>query len=154
MDLILFDTPLGPMGLGGEGDAITALYLPGAPTPPVPEHETPVLAEGRRQILAYCVGERRAFDLPLKPQGTPFQQRVWAALGEIPFGETRTYGQVAKELGCPKAVRAVGGANHRNPIAILIPCHRVVGQNGSLTGYAGGLALKQKLLELEGASLC
>ena len=89
------------------------------------------------------------FDLPLRMQGTPFQQKVWAALREIPYGETRSYGQIAAQVGNPKAGRAVGMANNRNPIAIIVPCHRVIGANGSLTGYAGGLNVKQELLALE-----
>lgn len=151
MEFTLFDTPLGLMGLAAEDEAITRLYLPGRPTPRIMPHETPVLAEGRRQLEEYFAGERREFDLPLAPEGTAFQKQVWAALRDIPYGETRTYGQIAATLGRPKACRAVGMANHRNPLAILIPCHRVVGANGTLTGYAGGLDMKQKLLELEGA---
>lgn len=149
MDLILVETPLGAMALAGEGEAVTALYLPGAPLPKIAEHETPVLARAREQLLDYLAGRRRDFDLPLDLVGTPFQREVWMALRAIPYGQTRTYGQIAAAVGRPKAVRAVGQANHRNPIAIFIPCHRVVGANGSLTGYAGGVELKQALLELE-----
>ena len=126
MDLILFDSPAGRLALLGEGACITGLALPNAPVP-------------------------RSFDLPLDPRGTSFQRRVWAALTAIPWGETRTYAQIAAAVGSPRAVRAVGQANHRNPIPILIPCHRVVGADGTLTGYGGGLELKRKLLELEGA---
>ena len=107
------------------------------------------LEEAKQQLAEYFAGQRQAFDLPLRMQGTPFQQKVWAALREIPYGETRSYGQIAAQVGNPKAGRAVGMANNRNPIAIIVPCHRVIGANGSLTGYAGGLSVKQELLALE-----
>ena len=151
MDFCLFDTPVGQMALAGEGDAISRLYLPGLPLPRLASRETPLLARVREELLEYLAGARRDFDLPLAPQGTPFQQRVWAALREIPYGQTRSYRELALAAGSPRGYRAVGMANHRNPIPILIPCHRVVGADGSLTGYAGGLELKRKLLELEGA---
>ena len=150
MDFCLFDTPVGQMALAGEGDAISRLYLPGLPLPRLASRETPLLARGREELLEYLAGARRDFDLPLAPQGTPFQQRVWAALREIPYGQTRSYRELALAAGSLRGYRAVGMANHRNPIPILIPCHRVVGADGSLTGYAGGLELKRKLLELEG----
>lgn len=150
MDGILFDTPLGRIGLGEESGRIVRLYLENYPMPPAAQRETPVLAEGRRQLMEYLTGMRRTFDLPLEPQGgTPFQRCVWVLLQKIPYGETRTYGYLAAEAGRPGAARAVGGAIHKNPIPILIPCHRVVGANGSLTGYSGGLELKRKLLLLE-----
>lgn len=101
------------------------------------------------ELEEYFRGERRTFDLPLHPEGTEFQKKIWEALQEIPYGETRSYGEIAERVGNPKACRAVGMANNRNPIAIMIPCHRVIGKNGSLTGYAGGVDLKRKLLELE-----
>ena len=151
MELILFETALGQLGLCGEGDEITRLYLPGQPVPQIAVEETPVLAEGRRQLLEYLAGERREFDLPLAPAGTPFQRLVWEALQTIPWGKTRSYGEIARQIGRPKACRAVGMANHHNPIPILIPCHRVVGADGSLTGYAGGVELKEALLRLEQA---
>ncbi|WP_305080404.1 methylated-DNA--[protein]-cysteine S-methyltransferase [Microbulbifer sp. YPW16] len=103
------------------------------------------------QLGEYLDGRRRAFELPLQPPGTPFQQRVWAALQDIPYGETRSYLQQAEALGNPRAVRAVARANGANPLAIVIPCHRVIGADGTLTGYAGGLDLKARLLSLEGA---
>jgi methylated-DNA-[protein]-cysteine S-methyltransferase len=105
----------------------------------------------REQLLAYFAGERRRFDLPLAAHGTAFQQRVWAALREIPFGETRTYGQLAAQLGNPAASRAVGGANATNPICLIVPCHRVIGSDGSLTGFAFGEDIKRRLLEHEGS---
>ncbi|MFB0954113.1 MAG: methylated-DNA--[protein]-cysteine S-methyltransferase, partial [Aeromonadaceae bacterium] len=101
------------------------------------------------QFGAYFAGERHAFDLPLSQHGTEFQLQVWRALVQIPYGQTRSYADIAQTIGNPKAVRAVGATNGRNPLAIIIPCHRVIGQNGSLTGYAGGLAIKQFLLTLE-----
>lgn len=109
----------------------------------------PVLVETERQLAEYFAGERRAFDVPLSFAGTDFQKRVWAALLAIPFGETRSYGEIADQLGNPGASRAVGAANGRNPISIIAPCHRVVGSNGKLTGFAGGLEAKAYLLDLE-----
>ena len=105
----------------------------------------------RRQLGEYFAGERTAFELPLAPAGTPFQRIVWDALLAIPYGETRSYGELAAAVGKPGAARAVGRANHDNPIGVVIPCHRVIGAGGSLTGYAGGLDRKRYLLELEGA---
>jgi methylated-DNA-[protein]-cysteine S-methyltransferase len=108
------------------------------------------LPETRRQLDEYLAGRRRDFDLPLDPRGTDFQRLCWQALQAIPYGETRSYGQMARTIGHPTAARAVGLANHDNPIGVIIPCHRVIGANGSLTGYAGGLDMKRTLLELEG----
>ena len=149
MNRVVFDTPVGPMVLEEEGGGLTALYLPNSPMSPVGE-ETPLLARGKEELLAYLAGERRDFDLPLAPQGTPFQRKVWSALADIPYGQTITYGELARRVGGPKGSRAVGQANHRNPLPILLPCHRVVGANGTLTGYGGGLELKEWLLRLEG----
>ncbi len=110
----------------------------------------PLIAQAAQQLAAYFAGTRRVFDLPLDMQGTPFQVRVWQYLGTIPYGQTRSYAQVAEAIGAPSAVRAVGAANGANPIPIVVPCHRVIGASGKLTGYGGGLPLKQRLLELEG----
>ena len=115
-----------------------------------PDH--PVLVETERQLGEYFAGERRTFDVPLSFAGTDFQKRVWAALLAIPFGETRSYGEIADQLGAPGASRAVGAANGRNPISIIAPCHRVLGSNGKLTGFAGGLEAKAFLLDLERAA--
>jgi methylated-DNA-[protein]-cysteine S-methyltransferase len=115
------------------------------------DHPSPVLAETRRQLDAYFAGARTSFDLPLDLQGTPFQQEAWRALAEIPFGETRSYARQAARLGRPKAFRAVGAANGRNPLSIVLPCHRVIGSDGSLTGFAGGIETKRWLLEHERA---
>ena len=151
MDFYFFETPLGYMALGAEEGAIVRLYLPNSPTPRLMSRPTPLLEEGQRQLLEYLAGTRREFDLPLNPPGTPFQQKVWAALRDIPYGQTRSYRDVARAAGCPRGFRAVGMANHCNPIPIFIPCHRVVGSDGSLTGYAGGLELKKALLAIEGS---
>ncbi|WP_263416316.1 methylated-DNA--[protein]-cysteine S-methyltransferase [Terriglobus albidus] len=109
----------------------------------------PVLLKAERQLDEYFAGSRRAFDLPLDMRGTTFQKDVWEALLAIPYGETRSYGQLAKQLGRPSASRAVGAANGRNPISIVVPCHRVIGSSGKLTGFAGGLDVKARLLEME-----
>jgi methylated-DNA-[protein]-cysteine S-methyltransferase len=109
----------------------------------------PLLLEAGKQLSAYFAGQFREFDLPLEMHGTDFQLRVWNQLRKIPYGETRSYGDLARALGAPAAVRAVGAANGANPIAIVVPCHRVIGSNGTLTGYGGGLPLKKRLLELE-----
>ena len=110
---------------------------------------TPLLTEAARQLEEYFAGSRRDFDLPLAPAGTPFQQEVWLALRKIPYGQTHSYKDIACAIGRPKACRAVGMANNRNPLPIVIPCHRVVGVSGALTGYAGGLEIKDALLRLE-----
>ena len=115
----------------------------------IEENETALLKEAIKQLNEYLDGKRTLFDLPLEPKGTEFQKKVWNALKEIPFGETRSYGEIAKIIGNEKASRAVGMANNKNPIAIIVPCHRGIGANGKLVGYAGGLDLKKKLLQLE-----
>lgn len=140
-------TPLTTLGVTMDGDTVTAIRFHDESGEPPP---TPAAREVARQLHAYAVGELTAFDVPVRPHGTPFQQRVWRALLDIPYGETRTYGEVAASLGRPTAARAVGLANGRNPIPIIIPCHRVIGADGSLTGFGGGLALKRRLLALEG----
>jgi methylated-DNA-[protein]-cysteine S-methyltransferase len=113
----------------------------------------PVLQQTQRQLCEYFASERQSFWLPLDFDGTGFQRRVWQALLTIPYGETRSYGQIARQIGEPKAVRAVGAANGRNPISIVVPCHRVIGSSGQLTGFAGGLSTKAQLLTLEGARI-
>ena len=154
MNVWYVNSMLGTIRLEEENEALCALsFCPdGAPElEPLPRKvcETPFLQQVEEQLNEYFAGARREFDLPLAPKGTPFQQAVWAELEQIPYGEVRTYGQLAAALGRPKASRAVGGACHCNPIAIIIPCHRVVGANGSLTGYAYGVEMKEYLLELE-----
>ncbi|QNA83989.1 methylated-DNA--[protein]-cysteine S-methyltransferase [Sphingomonas sp. So64.6b] len=121
--------------------------------PLVEAPENPFLVETERQLGAYFAGRLTAFTVPLDFNGTDFQKSVWTALLDIPFGETRSYAQIARQLGRPTAFRAVGAANGKNPISIIAPCHRVLGSSGALTGFAGGLAAKQYLLEIEGARL-
>lgn len=140
-------SPLGPLHLRVEDGAIVALAFADGPD----LGEDPLIDDATAQLAAYFAGQRRAFDLPLAPPGTPFQRSVWEALGAIPYGQTRSYRELAVQLGDPGALRAVGRANGSNPIALLIPCHRVIGADGSLTGYAGGLERKRALLELEGS---
>ena len=111
--------------------------------------ETSLIKEAYRQLSEYLIGERKSFDLPLNPRGTVFQQQVWKALCDIPYGETRSYKQIAEAIGNPKAVRAVGMANNRNPLLIVVPCHRVIGANGKLVGYGAGIDKKEFLLKLE-----
>lgn len=143
-------SPVGPLCLVANGDQLAGLYSPEqGPPSEMEERDAPVLVETERQLAEYFAGERRVFELPLAPEGTVFQQLVWRALVAIPFGETRTYGQQAVLIKRPSASRAVGAANGKNPIGIIVPCHRVIGVSGSLTGYAGGLAMKQSLLEHE-----
>jgi len=112
--------------------------------------ETPLIKKARQQLEEYFAGTRKDFELPLKPSGTDFQMKVWEALTRIPYGETRSYKEIGEQIGCPKASRAVGYANNRNPISIIIPCHRVIGANGKLIGYGGGIDIKEELLALEG----
>ena len=146
---LYFESPLGLMMAQEQDGAIIALDFIKSPLPDTAEAQTPLLLEAKKQVLEYFAGLRRGFDLPLAPPGTPFQQKVWQALCAIPYGQTRSYGQIAAQIGNPKAGRAVGGANHRNPISLIQPCHRVIGANGRLTGYGGGLDKKEALLALE-----
>jgi O-6-methylguanine DNA methyltransferase len=149
-------SPLGELLLSASETALVGLHVVrGRHVPELqaewvhrPDH--PVLAQARSQLRDYFLGGLRDFTVPLAPAGTPFQKRAWAALLAIPYGQTRSYGAQARAMGQPSATRAVGAANGRNPIAILIPCHRVLGADGTLTGYAGGLDVKRFLLELEG----
>lgn len=143
-------SPLGPIALTATASALVSVELGATPAPgAAPPASGALLAEARRQLAAYFAGRLREFDLPLAPTGTPFQLRVWQALRTIPYGETTTYGALAARLGQPGAARAVGGANHDNPLGIVIPCHRVIGANGALIGYAGGLDKKAWLLAHE-----
>lgn len=146
------DSPLGPLTLVDDDDALAGLYQTGQSTP-APEvlgvRDDSVQPEAREQLAAYFRRELEQFDLTLAAGGTPFQEAVWAALREVPYATTCTYGDIARAIGRPTAVRAVGAANGRNPIGIVVPCHRVVGAGGSLTGYAGGLVHKKVLLDLE-----
>ena len=151
MSTCTIPTPVGPLCIREEDGAICAIdFTQGDLCPP----GTPLLAEAARQLTAYFDGELKVFNLPLRLTGTAFQRQCWQALCTIPYGETISYGEQAKRIGNPKAVRAVGGANHHNPISIVVPCHRVIGADGSLTGYGGGTARKQWLLEHEKRVLC
>jgi methylated-DNA-[protein]-cysteine S-methyltransferase len=150
-------SPIGPLLLTSDGSSITRLQMaesnhPAKPTPGWIQDPAP-FREAVRQLDEYFAGERRAFDLPLAPRGTAFQQKVWETLRKIPWGKTASYAEVARRVGSPKGMRAVGGANGRNPIAIIVPCHRVIAADGTLGGYGGGLHRKRFLLELEGVSL-
>lgn len=153
MQYTTIDSPIGPLLLAGDAQALRLLWFVGGrqvvtPEPSWIEMRAP-FREAIDQLSAYFAGRLRAFDLPLEPAGTPFQQRVWKALLDIPYGETESYGALARRIGDVKAVRAVGLANGANPISIVIPCHRVIGANGSLVGYGGGLPNKRALLDLE-----
>ena len=146
--IVFYETPVGKLCIGEENGCITHVTWSKIPQEYILE-ETELILECKNQLKEYFAGERKEFDLPLAPRGTEFQQKVWKALMEIPSGETRTYGEIAAAIGNPKAARAVGMANNKNPIGIIIPCHRVVGANGKLVGYAGGMEKKEFLLELE-----
>ena len=158
MDAIFtrIDSPIGPLTLTGDGEALTTLHMelhrgrPGAA--PRARRDDDAFGDAREQLDAYFAGELREFDVPLAPTGSPWQMRVWDALREIPYGETVSYGEIARRVGAPDAPRAVGTANGSNPIAIIVPCHRVIGANGKLTGYGGGLDRKRFLLGLERGS--
>lgn len=146
-------SPIGSLRLAADNNALREIAFPknGAPAPPQPDwrEDASAFAQPIRQLRAYFAGDLETFNLPLAPQGTPFQQKVWNELLNIPYGETISYGELAKRIGNPNASRAVGLANGSNPIPIIIPCHRVIGSNGKLTGYGGGLPIKEKLLALE-----
>jgi methylated-DNA-[protein]-cysteine S-methyltransferase len=147
------DTPIGELLLAGDDDALCLVGFPEGsmrrdPEPDWSYNEKP-FAGARQQLTEYFAGERREFDLPLKLNGTEFQMSVLQALQQIPYGETTSYADIAERIGRPKAVRAVGAANGRNPIPIIVPCHRVIGSHGDLTGFGGGLDTKEALLRLE-----
>ncbi|MCP4362119.1 MAG: methylated-DNA--[protein]-cysteine S-methyltransferase [Chloroflexi bacterium] len=150
----IIPSPLGDILLARQEEGLTHIHFQNGrdPLTPPPEWQpdNSAFADVTQQLDAYFVGELQQFDLPLAPQGTPFQLTVWQALQTIPFGQTTTYGKLAQQIGKPKASRAVGVANGRNPLPIVIPCHRVIGSDGSLTGYGGGVEIKEALLNLEG----
>ena len=149
-------SPVGPLLLGADDDHLRLIWF-STPRHPLPRSvaiergDNAVLRETGAQLEAYFTGRLRAFDLPLQPVGTAFQREVWSTLAQIPYGQTWSYGEVARCIGKPRAVRAVGAANGRNPLPIVLPCHRVIGADGSLTGFGGGLPTKRFLLMLEGA---
>lgn len=145
-----WDSPIGTLGIAENGTGMTDLFLRGRiRTEGFREEKTPLIQDAVSQLREYFGGKRKAFDLPLSLSGTAFQLSDWKALRTIPYGETRSYQQIAEQLGNPKACRAVGMANNRNPVLIVVPCHRVIGKDGSLTGYGCGLEKKELLLELE-----
>ena len=149
----IITSPVGPLTLVGEGDDITGLYFETGSSVAAPRpgwvRDDRRLRAAAAQLAEYFAGKRTRFELPLAPRGTAFQKSVWAALVNIPFGQTASYGDIARAIGKPAASRAVGGANHRNPLSIIIPCHRVIGTDGGMTGYGGELYSKRLLLELE-----
>ena len=144
-------SPIGELMLCGDEHALTALHLPGRWPKPAAgwRRDDARFADVARQLEEYFAGDRTTFDVPMSMRGGPFERAVWAELLRIPYGETASYGELARRLGRPLAARAVGAANGRNPIAVIVPCHRVIGSDGTLTGYAGGLERKRFLLELE-----
>ena len=148
------DSPVGPLMLAADDAGLRHIEFRDNrhPADRTDWHggEHPILQTAETQLAEYFAGSRRDFDLPLAPQGTPFQRQVWFALATIPYGQTRSYAQIAAQLQRPTATRAVGAANGRNPLPIVLPCHRVIGADGSLTGFSGGLPTKRFLLELEG----
>ncbi len=151
-----FDSSLGPLVLAASARGLVLLEFDTGVFPPTKfkakwTASSPATLPYARELNEYLAGRRREFTFPLDLRGTPFQLRCWRALLEIPYGETRTYADIARAVGCPKGFRAVGLANNRNPIAIVVPCHRVIASDGSLCGYGGGLEIKRKLLELESA---
>lgn len=146
-----YDSPIGLIEIGATGDAVTSLVF--AEERRADAESNGLCEEAARQLAEYFEGTRRAFDLPVMPDGTDFQKRVWSELMKIPFGQMISYGDLARALGKPSAVRAVGAANGSNPISIVVPCHRVIGNNGGLTGYGGGLPRKEWLLRHEGGLL-
>ena len=150
-------TPIGIICIEASKEAVTALYLDRkeflADIQFLKEPETDLLEKAGNQLIEYFQGKRKNFDLPLEPAGTEFQKKVWKALCTIPYGQTKSYGEIAAQIGNPKACRAVGGANNKNPIMIFIPCHRVIGADGSLVGFGGGLDAKKYMLNLEKGEL-
>ena len=151
---VTVETPLGPMTVIAGDGGVEELRLPGyASAESIPERRTELLCRAEKELQEYFHGTRRVFDLPLAPAGTPFQQRVWQELCRIPYGGTASYGDIARRVGLPKGARAVGQANHRNPIPIVIPCHRVIAAHGDPGGYGGGPDLKIRLLKLEGTRM-
>lgn len=150
-----FDTPIGIMTVAADDAGLRHVLFPDNKYPPAGREawrrDADALREPREQLLAYFAGERRDFALALAPVGTPFQVKVWTMLAAVPFGQTWSYGELARRIGEPRAVRAVGAANGRNPLPVVLPCHRIIGGDGGLTGFGGGLPLKSFLLEHESA---
>jgi methylated-DNA-[protein]-cysteine S-methyltransferase len=150
---LLLSSPIGCLRLVSNGSALLRIEFEGRHGVEGREQDDPVLTQASRELAEYFAGTRRQFSVPLDAAGTAFQKRVWEALRAIPYGELRNYKDIAISLGNPGAVRAVGAANGRNPVPIIVPCHRVIGSNGQLTGFAGGLSVKRALLALEGVDV-
>ncbi len=148
-NVFCYDTKLGRVTIAENGEAITHVYFGERFPEDAKIEETPLLKKAGMELKEYFEGKRKTFDLPLAPEGTEFLKKVWTALQDIPYGRTCTYKDLAETVGNPKACRAVGMANNRNPIPFIIPCHRVIGANGKLVGYAGGLEMKEKLIKME-----
>jgi methylated-DNA-[protein]-cysteine S-methyltransferase len=158
MNYCYVESPIGKLLIAGDQESVRQINFakngkPSKPEPDWQESSRGPVAQAARQLREYFAGSRTDFDLPLSPQGTEFQRQVWRRLQEIPYGETISYGELARRIGNPKASRAVGAANGQNPIPIVIPCHRVIGANGKLTGFGGGLPTKEALLALEARQL-
>lgn len=153
--IFYYETPIGKIGIAEENSKITnVLFKNSSISHEFKLEETPILIEGNKQLQEYFLGKRKSFTLPLNPIGTEFMKNVWSSLCDIPYGETRSYKEIAQIINKDKAYRAVGLANNKNPIPIFIPCHRVISSNGNLTGYFGGLEIKSYLLELEKQHAC
>lgn len=149
-NVFFYQTSIGKIGIADNGSAITNLFFDGAKvSQDINVEETALIKKAAAQLKEYLGGKRKRFNVPLIMEGTPFQQTVWTALQAIPYGETRSYKEIAVSIAQPNACRAVGMANNKNPLACFVPCHRVIGTNGKLVGYAGGLSIKEKLLSME-----
>lgn len=149
-NLLFHKTPVGVIGIAESNGCITDIFFGDKIKSGMSECTTPLLRQAASELDEYFVSQRRRFTLPLSAEGTEFQRNVWHALEAVPYGQTCSYGEIAAAIGKPKASRAIGQANNRNPIAIVIPCHRVIGANGKLTGYGGGIDVKERLLAIEG----
>ena len=153
-NIFFYETIIGPLGIKDDGENIVEIFFNKEEVPKDLElRETPLIKATMGQLQEYFEGKRKDFNIPMKAKGTEFQKSVWDQLLKVPYGETCSYGEIAKRIGNPKASRAIGMANNRNPISIIIPCHRVIGSSGKLVGYGGGLDIKERLLKLEKENL-
>lgn len=148
-NIFYYDTKIGMLGIGEDNGCITNIVFGNTQLNGYEKNETDIIKKAIKQLSEYFDGKRKRFDLQLNPQGTVFQKKVWQALLSIPYGRTATYKEIAEKCGCFRGYRAVGMANNKNPIPIIVPCHRVIGSNGKLVGYAGGLSMKEQLLQIE-----
>lgn len=147
--LLYYASPVGVLGIADDGKGISRIFISNGKTPEDTHGKSDLIKLAASELDEYFSGKRKVFDVPISLKGTPFQVKIWHELLNIPYGETRSYGEIAAGIDSPRACRAVGMANNKNPIIIIVPCHRVIGKNGDLTGYAGGLAVKEFLLKLE-----